>query len=143
MAIFWCMILACTCNFALSIWSYPNSTYIATYVLNSLNPSNTAINCSRKLCYGKISFIVLVPGNGPDPGGRNRVPLTLPCWKTKSIYLKGRIWRLTHSLFCFITDIKSQLQKYLLYGFIQHWMPIRFGFDESQIIQNPHQEVAI
>ena len=27
---FWCMILVsvCTCNFALSIWSYPNATYI-------------------------------------------------------------------------------------------------------------------
>ena len=26
---FWCMILVFTCNFALSIWSYPKATYIA------------------------------------------------------------------------------------------------------------------
>ena len=29
MAKFWCMILVCTCNFALSIWSYPNVAYIS------------------------------------------------------------------------------------------------------------------
>ena len=26
---FWCMILVCIFNFVLSIWSYPNATYIA------------------------------------------------------------------------------------------------------------------
>ena len=31
-------------------------------VLNSLCPTNNVSKCSRKLCYGKISFIVLVLG---------------------------------------------------------------------------------
>ena len=30
-------------------------------VLNSLSPSNIASKCCRKLCYGKISFALLIP----------------------------------------------------------------------------------
>ena len=31
------------------------------YFLNSLSPSFNASKCIYKLCYGKISFVVLVP----------------------------------------------------------------------------------
>ena len=37
-------------------------------VLNSRSPSNNASKCSRKLCYGKIGFIVFVPGSSVSAG---------------------------------------------------------------------------
>ena len=44
--------------------------------LNSLRPSNNASKSSHKLCYGKISFIVLVPGLGLESCNRGRgIPL--------------------------------------------------------------------
>ena len=69
---FWCIILVCTCNFAISIWSSPNATYIAAsnkYFWTQLAPQIMHQNLAIILwqfCYGKISFLVFVPGMWPN-----------------------------------------------------------------------------
>ena len=55
-------------------------------VVKSLSPSNNESKCSRKLCYSKISFIVLVPGMS--------IPTYLPTYLLT--YLLTRIRREKH-----------------------------------------------
>ena len=87
MARFWCIIWVCTCNFAISIWSSPNATYIAAankYFWTQLVPQIMHQNLAILLwqfCYGKISFIVLVPGSS----WRRRRPTTCTSSPSSSI----------------------------------------------------------
>ena len=88
------MIWVCTCNFALSIWSSYNVAFMAAankYLkLTSLSPSNNASKSSCKLCYCKISFIVLVPGQGYRP------PTVRIRWTTAGLWTalpeRKRMW---------------------------------------------------
>ena len=68
MAKFRCIIWVCICNFAISIWSSPNTTFIAAankYIWTQLTPQVMHQNIAvilRQFCYGNISFIIFVPG---------------------------------------------------------------------------------
>ena len=81
---FWCIIWVCTCNFTISIWSSPNATYVAAankYFVSQLAPKimhQILAVILRQFCSGKISFIVMVPGQtlrrrvGQRPLNRHR-----------------------------------------------------------------------
>ena len=63
----------CTINLKISwCYLYSRCKKVCT-VLNSLSPSNNASNCSRKMCYGKISFILLIPDRRRSLEGRHAV----------------------------------------------------------------------
>ena len=71
-AIFWFIIWVCTCNFAISTWSSPIATYMAaankhfwTQLAPQIMHQNLAI-ILWQFCYGKISFLVFVPGMWPN-----------------------------------------------------------------------------